>query len=67
MCVQATCAANGVLRIYECHDIMALGTWNIQHEMQTGQPRCSCLAWNTSKYDVLMHCRHYVCTDIIHH
>ena len=48
--VLATCAANGVLRIYECHDIMALGTWNIQHEMQTGHPRAACLAWNTSKY-----------------
>ena len=47
---QATCSANGVVRIYECQDIMALGSWNIQHEMAAGHPRSSCVAWNLSKY-----------------
>ena len=43
----ATCSADGVVRIYEAADVMNLGQWSLQHEIQC-KLSCSCISWNTS-------------------
>jgi WD40 repeat protein len=46
--VVATCAVDGVVRVYEATDVMNLGSWNLQAEIQT-KIVCSCLSWSTAK------------------
>ena len=45
----ATCSADGTVRIYEAPDVMNLGQWSLQHEIQCNLP-CSCLSWNLSMF-----------------
>lgn len=48
--LQATCSQDGIVRIYEAPDIMNLAQWTFQHEISTAKLRCSCVAWNPSRY-----------------
>ena len=43
----ATCSADGVVRIYECADIMNLSQWSLAHEVSCKLP-LSCVSWNPS-------------------
>lgn len=43
----STCAADGILRIYESPDIMNLNQWSLQHEVSS-KLSCSCLTWSSS-------------------
>lgn len=43
----ATCSADGTVRIYEALDVMNLGQWSLQHEIQC-KLACSCISWNTT-------------------
>ena len=43
----ATCSADGTVRIYEAPDVMNLGTWSLQNEIQC-KVSCSCISWNMS-------------------
>jgi len=44
----ATCAADGLVRIYEAYDVMNLSQWTPTHAINTPLPSCSCLSWNPS-------------------
>ena len=43
----ATCSADGTVRIYDAPDVMNLGQWSLQHEIQC-KLACSCISWNTT-------------------
>lgn len=45
---QATCSADGNVRIYEAPDLTDLTTWEIQDSVMT-KMSCSCLSWNPSR------------------
>lgn len=45
--ILATCSGDGTVRIYEAADVMNLGQWSLQHEIQC-KTQASCLSWNHS-------------------
>ena len=49
----ATCSSDGTVRIYEAPDIMNLGEWNPQSDLNC-KMSCSCLSWNPSPFHVPM-------------
>ncbi|XP_062599800.1 nucleoporin SEH1-like [Saccostrea cucullata] len=44
----AICCSDGMVRIYECPDVMNISQWSLQHDIQT-KFKCSCLSWNSSR------------------
>lgn len=50
----ATASADGYVRMYEATDIMNLGHWPLQEEFLAEKDGISCIAWNTSPFDVPM-------------
>lgn len=42
----ATCAADGLVRIYEAYDVMNLSQWTPTQAINTRLPSCACLSWN---------------------